>query len=76
MTDREARIATSGFIMGIDAVCDSMRELQKGGDIPANVSEFIAGFVATHEKDKEKLARRMYPLMRKANIREVDHDQD
>ena len=76
MTDREAIIAVSGFIMGIDAVCDPMRELQKGGDIPASISDFIAGFVAKHEQGKDKLARSMYLLMRKANIREVDHDQD
>lgn len=76
MTDREARIAVSGFIMGIDAMCDAMREVQKGGDIPVSISDFILGFVAKHEQGKDKLARSMYLLMRKANIREFDHDQN
>ena len=66
MTEREADIATTGFIMGLDVMCDALRDVQERDNVPKSISDFIDGFVTRHENGKEKLARRMYQLMRKA----------
>ena len=72
MTEREADIAATGFIMGLDVVCDALRDVQKRDDVPESVIGFIAGFIDQHEKGKEKLVRRMYQLMRKAKIQKKE----
>lgn len=66
MTEREADIATTGFIMGLDVMCTALRDVQKMDGVPKSVSAFIDGFVERHENGMEKLARSIYQLMRKA----------